>query len=258
MMKQIVLEVISHQSINVNSAKFERYKLKLLEEDRVFITDGFGSPDNIIQVGNVIEYMEIVNKLSGSELCEAFYKAKKIEEAYKKRVKEAEKLVRCTEEPQKGIWLPCDFGEELTVKGTTGRLGSMAYPFSYLKTYTYFLINNEGKIIESFKGNEYKSRIKGKYLDLALSPGYNGKIDKWFPFDKRARLRCINYKNDGKYAYHFTTEDSLPLVFITDSLVVNCKSKMEYHAKDVITEKNRKSIDKKVIAGQQDLFGMLL
>lgn len=149
-MKQIVLEVISHVLININGTKLEKYKLKLLESNAVFITDGFsasGTP--IIQVGDVIEYMEVIDKLSDAQMCEVFYKVKDIEKAYKREIEKATKI-RGKEEQQKGIWLPCNFGDELTIDGRKGEFRQISYPFSYLKTYTYSLYGKDGKITKSF------------------------------------------------------------------------------------------------------------
>lgn len=86
MSMKIVLEVISHTADTVNGRPFERYKLKTLENHKVFVNDGFAQVGTVITVGDVIEHMNVVGCLSGSELCKAFYEAKEIEEITEKRI----------------------------------------------------------------------------------------------------------------------------------------------------------------------------
>ena len=83
---KIVLEIISHTTDKVNGRLFERYKLKLLHNHSVFINDGFGQVGQLIKVGDAIENMQVVRGLTGSELCQAFYEARKIEESTEKRI----------------------------------------------------------------------------------------------------------------------------------------------------------------------------
>lgn len=83
---KIVLEVINHVRDSANNRHFERYKLKTLEGHNVFVMDAFGQVGTVITVGDVIENMQVVGRLSGSELCQAFYEAKEIEEITKKHI----------------------------------------------------------------------------------------------------------------------------------------------------------------------------
>lgn len=82
---KIVLEIISHTTDTVNGKPVERYKLKLLHSHNVFVVDGFGQPGVSIKIGDVIENMDVVGKLSSSELCQAYYEAREIEERAGKR-----------------------------------------------------------------------------------------------------------------------------------------------------------------------------
>lgn len=84
MSMKVVLEVISHTTDTVNGRQFERYKLKLLHNHGIFINDGFGQAGQLIKVGDVIEDMQVVGRLTGSELCQAYYEAKEIEERTEK------------------------------------------------------------------------------------------------------------------------------------------------------------------------------
>ena len=61
-----VLEVISHSTEKVNKRQFEHYKLKVLEADKVYVTEGFAQAGVKIVLGDVIEYMSVVKKPSCS------------------------------------------------------------------------------------------------------------------------------------------------------------------------------------------------
>ena len=89
MSMKVVLEVISHITDSANNRPFERYRLKTLENHNVFTLDGFGQVGTVITVGDVIENMNVVGRLTGAELCQAFYEAREIEESTEKRIQES-------------------------------------------------------------------------------------------------------------------------------------------------------------------------
>lgn len=91
-MSQIVLQVISRTEGNMNGSPYIRYRLKLMEKNHLFETDGFTYDlDSQIQSGDIIEYMKVIGRLSGVELCEAFYKEKQQEQEVMKINKTKEK-----------------------------------------------------------------------------------------------------------------------------------------------------------------------
>lgn len=76
-MQYIVLEVINHSIDSMNGQKFQRYRMKLKEHENIFITDGFTNNLNTcINQGDIIENMQIVGRVSKSQLCEIYYKSK--------------------------------------------------------------------------------------------------------------------------------------------------------------------------------------
>ena len=79
-MQQIVLEVLGKQTDSMNGSFFERYKLKILENESVYITDGFTTEPTDIKVGHVLEFMKVIGQSTTEQLCKAYYAAKNFEE----------------------------------------------------------------------------------------------------------------------------------------------------------------------------------
>lgn len=103
---KIVLEVMSHSTEQVNKRQFEHYKLKVLEADKVYVTEGFAQAGVKIEPRDVIENMSVVKRLSCSELCRTFYEAKAIEEKTKKSsqvIKTSEPVIRIAQVIRKKV-----------------------------------------------------------------------------------------------------------------------------------------------------------
>lgn len=82
-MQQIVLEVLGKQTDSMNGSFFERYKLKVLENESVFTTDGFTTEQTDIKVGHILDCMKVIGQATAEQLCHAYYAAKKFEEKEK-------------------------------------------------------------------------------------------------------------------------------------------------------------------------------
>lgn len=238
----IVIEVKEHSKEMINGTAFDRYKFLLKGEQDFYETDGFKRTDNQeINVGDIIENMVIVGHLSSSELCKSHYEAKEYEKNKNER-KAAISFQAPTRIERKGIWIPGEFGETITHDDFTGIFSAITDSFTYLNGHTYFIKNGQRQ--HFFVGQKLDG---GTYIELALAPGYEGYINKWFSYDKKARLHSITYI-DNQFEYFFISEEYESLKYYSDRLMTieECsKSKVEV------------KISKVEFEGQQDLFSLL-
>lgn len=63
----------------MNGQFFDRYKLKLIHENHILITDGFKVGPEIVK-GDIIENMEVIGHISDTKLCKLYYQCKGQEE----------------------------------------------------------------------------------------------------------------------------------------------------------------------------------
>ena len=241
------MEVKEHEKELINGTTFDRYKFLLRSDSGFYETDGFKRTDHQeINVGDIIENMVVVGHLNSSELCKLHYEAKE----YKQREKELKAAISFQvpiRTEQKGIWVPGEFGETITHDDFTGIFSAITDSFTYLTGYTYFIKNGQRQ--HFFVGQKLDG---GKYIDLALVPGYEGYMNKWFSYDKKARLHSITYI-DNQFEYHFISEEYESLKFYLDKLNLNEKECIKKEEKKI----EQVRISKAEFQGQQDLFSLL-
>lgn len=195
-MQATVLEVLNHKIDSMNGMEYRRYRFKLMRDNRIWTTDGFGQVnDREITNGDIIEDMQIVGHVSGAELCALFYKAKKLQES-----------IPMNYVSEKRIWFPNKLGETISVDGNIGFIYGITNPFSYIPGYTWLIEWEKDDLgITTGKRLRQQLEVEGIYIEPKLMPSDEVEIEEYIPSLKgKAILWGIYFDKDTReYTYRF-------------------------------------------------------